>query len=191
MSNPNDLEGLFACPQNKLDLSRTFGYMKISRAVVDPNLRISNSLLHSSSPSPNLVFSLVVGYINAAVEVLPFAPDTVHAEVQKSYERQSHQVHIKLRLIFCFFFFAADSQRARPTARIYFDPSSTLGQTRVYLPRGFTGPLTVRSWARMPHFSREVQRVAAPFKLGTLSHWFVGDLAAWGAEGKRGDGARR
>ncbi|KAJ7104830.1 hypothetical protein C8R44DRAFT_332425 [Mycena epipterygia] len=219
MSNPNDLEDLFVRPLNKFAVSRTFGSLKVTRAVVDPNLHISESLLRKpkyyfSPPVRNLELSLAFGSIDAAIEVLPFVPNTVHAAPKKRFfdddDKASKPYQISLETstsignitlcVVCrispfrskfgtdLFSLAANSQRAQPSARIYVEASSTFGQTRVYIPRTFRGPLQVRSWARTPRLSPGLQRVASP--VGTLSRWFIGDLSAWNAEGELGDGGQ-
>ncbi|KAJ7085598.1 hypothetical protein C8R44DRAFT_38848 [Mycena epipterygia] len=175
MSTPNVVEELFVRPLNKFAISRTFGSLQIPRAVVDPNLHISLALLRKStysSPVPNLQLSLWFGSVGATIQVVPFAPGPVHPRESTLYRtedklkklRSMHQVSLKAHT---FMGNLALRVCTQPSARFSVDASSTFGQTRVYIPRTFHGPLQVWTWTRTPRLSPGLKRAAVP----AWVHW--------------------
>ncbi|KAJ7488836.1 hypothetical protein FB451DRAFT_679249 [Mycena latifolia] len=173
--------GQFTRPRNNVLISRTFGALNLEgkRVTVDPNVRMPDYLVRKRTynfepPDTNLEFGVTFGAIAADVEVLPFAPNTLPKRL--AYEgRKSNQVHLK---------FGASTGNltlrvhAAPLARIYMETSATFGQTRIYLPRTFRGPLTVFSWARRQRLSAALQRECMPVsEEGSTTLWFVGDIA--------------
>ncbi|KAJ7708343.1 hypothetical protein B0H17DRAFT_454757 [Mycena rosella] len=79
-------------------------------------------------------------------------------------------------------------QNPTPPARIFVETSATFGQTRIYLPRTFHGPLKIWSWARAPCLSTALMRSCAPLREeGGTTVLFVGDIGAWSAGNERAD----
>jgi hypothetical protein len=80
---------------------------------------------------------------------------------------------------------------APSTVRIFMETSVTFGQTRMYLPRTFHGPLKISSWARAPRLSAELRNACILMtEDGSTMHCFVGNVGAWVANGERGDSAK-
>ncbi|KAJ7683117.1 hypothetical protein B0H17DRAFT_1205351 [Mycena rosella] len=169
------------------------------RVIVDPNVHIPKSLLrksfisYSDPPPTNLELRVTFGAIAADVEVRPFAPGTVHKVPERSYlsrdsGREPHQVHLNFGT---FTGSATLRIHAPKTAHIYMETSATFGQTRIYLPRTFHGPLTICSWVRAPRLSAELRRACVPVSEdGCTMRWFVGDVGAWSANNEHGDSAK-
>ncbi|KAJ6545879.1 hypothetical protein DFH09DRAFT_1367564 [Mycena vulgaris] len=188
---------LFSRPRNNVAISRMLGSLNGMRAVVDPNQHMPESLRPKpfyGRPPPNLELSVTFGAVDADIDVLPFAPDMVHVPRSRSYlssdnyrESKGPQVHLRsgtgtgnitLRI------------RAQPGAPVYIDTNSTFGQTRIYLPRTFQGPLTIDSWARTPRLSAALMHASEPVSAsGSVTRRFVGDVGAWTARGECGDQA--
>ncbi|KAJ7463718.1 hypothetical protein FB451DRAFT_1265312 [Mycena latifolia] len=188
-TSPNAADAhLFASPRNNLVVSRTFGAINLDgrRVTVDPNLRmpdcVSRKPRYSWDPlEANLELAVTFGAIAADIEVLPFAPNTAHEERRRSIydsepERRADQVHLKFNT-------TTGNLTLRlspaPSAHIYMETSTAFGQTRIYLPRNFRGPLTVWSWTRAPRLSAALQNKCTPVsEEGSTTRWFVGDLAS-------------
>jgi hypothetical protein len=74
---------------------------------------------------------------------------------------------------------------------MYVEASSTFGQTRIYLPRSFNGPLDIWSWARTPRLSAGLRRACTPVSQeDSTTRWFVGKCDAWSAKYGCGDHAK-
>ncbi|KAJ7831908.1 hypothetical protein B0H14DRAFT_2450952 [Mycena olivaceomarginata] len=205
LSPPDVTSGLsvadvFAHPRNNVVISRTWGGLKLNHVIVDPNVQMPKSLLQRSYltsiydlPATNLTLSVTFGTIDADVEVRPFAAGTAHAAsptsyVARYYERKPHQVHLKFGSITGNATFRV---YAPSTVRIFMETSVTFGQTRMYLPRTFHGPLKISSWARAPRLSAELRNACILMtEDGSTMHCFVGNVGAWVANGERGDSAK-
>ncbi|KAJ7889134.1 hypothetical protein B0H14DRAFT_3855847, partial [Mycena olivaceomarginata] len=168
---------VFAYPRNNVVISRTWGGLKLNHVIVDPNVQMPKSLLQRSYltsiydlPATNLTLSVTFGTIEADVEVRPFAAGTAHAAsptsyVARDYERKPHQVHLKFGSITGNATFRV---YAPSTVRIFMETSVTFGQTRMYLPRTFHGPLKISSWARAPRLSAELRNACILIDRGRL-----------------------
>ncbi|KAJ7757855.1 hypothetical protein B0H14DRAFT_2976361, partial [Mycena olivaceomarginata] len=180
---------VFAHPRNNVVISRTWGDLKLNHVIVDPNVQMPKSLLQRSytnsakemSPSffyiwlaaTNLTLSVTFGTIAADVEVRPFAAGTAHAASPTSY--------IALHLKFGSMTGNATCRvYATSTVRIFMETSATFGQTRIYLPRMFHGPLKISFRNACILMTED----------GSTMYCFVGDVGACVANGERGDSAK-
>ncbi|KAJ6571471.1 hypothetical protein B0H19DRAFT_661340 [Mycena capillaripes] len=181
----------FTRPGNYISINRAFGALKRMHFIVDPNIRLPQSLLPPelfptlAKPQLNLKLGVDFGGIDAEVDVLPFTTEPPPSISYGIDPRQKKKVHLKASTATGNITLRVN---APPTAPIVLQVQSGFGNVRVYLPRTTHGPLILLSSLRTPRLSPALRRVCTPLREeGFKTNWFVGDIDAWSAKDEVGD----